>query len=138
MLLAQISLVDPPRSTVKDAVAKCRTAGIKVVMVTGDHPFTAEAIAKEVGIISAGKKTVRDLAKERKVPVDTINLSESEVKAYFSFCLLLIGFADRLGFDVPVSSDRQCRFLSISSMLHPEKNAQFGSPKPQIIEVEKF
>lgn len=47
-----ISLVDPPRPTVHDAVEKCRTAGIKVIMVTGDHPVTAEAIAKQVGIIS--------------------------------------------------------------------------------------
>ena len=77
--MTQVSLVDPPRSTVKDAVAKCRSAGIKVAMVTGDHPFTAEAIAKEVGIISPDKKTIRDLAKERKVAAETIDLSESEV-----------------------------------------------------------
>jgi sodium/potassium-transporting ATPase subunit alpha len=37
---------------VPDAVAKCRSAGIKVIMVTGDHPITAQAIAKAVGIIS--------------------------------------------------------------------------------------
>lgn len=47
-------MVDPPKSSVPDAVAKCRSAGIKVVMVTGDHPITAAAIAKNVGIISEG------------------------------------------------------------------------------------
>ena len=47
-----MSLIDPPRRNVPDAVAKCRTAGIKVIMVTGDHPITAKAIAKMVGIIS--------------------------------------------------------------------------------------
>src|SRR2546429_327361 len=36
-----ISMVDPPRPTVPDAVAKCRSAGIRVIMVTGDHPLTA-------------------------------------------------------------------------------------------------
>ena len=49
-----VSLIDPPRAAVPDAVAKCRTAGIRVIMVTGDHPITAEAIAKSVGIISPG------------------------------------------------------------------------------------
>ncbi|XP_052124315.1 sodium/potassium-transporting ATPase subunit alpha-1-like [Frankliniella occidentalis] len=43
-----MALEDPPRETVPDAVAKCRRAGIKVVMITGDHPTTAKSIAKEV------------------------------------------------------------------------------------------
>lgn len=45
-------MMDPPRPTVPDAVYKCRCAGIKVIMVTGDHPDTAKAIAKYVGIIT--------------------------------------------------------------------------------------
>jgi sodium/potassium-transporting ATPase subunit alpha len=49
-----ISLIDPPRVNVPDAVKSCRSAGIKVVMVTGDHPLTAKAIARQVGIISEG------------------------------------------------------------------------------------
>lgn len=49
-----MSMIDPPRATVPDAVVKCRSAGIKVIMVTGDHPITAKAIAKSVGIISDG------------------------------------------------------------------------------------
>ncbi|XP_072754932.1 sodium/potassium-transporting ATPase subunit alpha-B [Anoplolepis gracilipes] len=52
-----ISLQDPPRPGVPEAVQKCRTAGIKVIMVTGDHPVTAMAIAKKVGIISEGQET---------------------------------------------------------------------------------
>ena len=44
-------MIDPPRAAVPDAVKKCREAGIKVIMVTGDHPITAKAIAKGVGII---------------------------------------------------------------------------------------
>src|SRR6266487_3421485 len=50
--LGMIAMIDPPRPSVPDAVAKCRKAGIKVIMVTGDHPVTAEAIARAVGIIS--------------------------------------------------------------------------------------
>ncbi|CAH8596053.1 unnamed protein product [Heterobilharzia americana] len=64
-----MSLIDPPRAAVPDAVAKCRSAGIKVIMVTGDHPITAKAIAKGVGIISENSKTVEDIAAERGVPV---------------------------------------------------------------------
>merc|ERR1711884_881303 len=59
-----ISMIDPPRAAVPDAVSKCRSAGIKVIMVTGDHPITAKAIAKSVGIISEGNKTVEDLKDE--------------------------------------------------------------------------
>lgn len=51
-----MSMIDPPRAAVPDAVAKCRSAGIKVIMVTGDHPITAKAIAKSVGIISEGER----------------------------------------------------------------------------------
>jgi sodium/potassium-transporting ATPase subunit alpha len=71
--LGLISMIDPPRATVPDAVSKCRSAGIKVIMVTGDHPITAKAIAKSVGIFSAGCKTVEDLAEELKIPVDSVN-----------------------------------------------------------------
>ncbi|CAG7641570.1 unnamed protein product [Allacma fusca] len=59
--------------SVPDAVAKCRSAGIKVIMVTGDHPITAKAIARNVGIISADNKTIEDLAEERGVSVSEIN-----------------------------------------------------------------
>jgi sodium/potassium-transporting ATPase subunit alpha len=71
--LGLVSMIDPPRATVPDAVSKCRSAGIKVIMVTGDHPITAKAIAKSVGIISASCKTVEDLADELKIPVDQVN-----------------------------------------------------------------
>uniref|UniRef100_A0A8C2FSJ0 Sodium/potassium-transporting ATPase subunit alpha n=1 Tax=Cyprinus carpio TaxID=7962 RepID=A0A8C2FSJ0_CYPCA len=68
-----MSMIDPPRAAVPDAVGKCRSAGIKVIMVTGDHPITAKAIAKGVGIISEGNETVEDIAARLNIPVNEVN-----------------------------------------------------------------
>ncbi|XP_067116495.1 sodium/potassium-transporting ATPase subunit alpha-1-like [Osmerus mordax] len=68
-----MSMIDPPRAAVPDAVGKCKSAGIKVIMVTGDHPITAKAIAKSVGIISEGNETVEDIAARLNIPVKDVN-----------------------------------------------------------------
>lgn len=68
-----MSMIDPPRAAVPDAVAKCRSAGIKVIMVTGDHPITAKAIAKSVGIITEGSETVEDIAMRLGCEVKDVN-----------------------------------------------------------------
>uniref|UniRef100_A0A673MFP8 Sodium/potassium-transporting ATPase subunit alpha n=1 Tax=Sinocyclocheilus rhinocerous TaxID=307959 RepID=A0A673MFP8_9TELE len=70
-----MSMIDPPRAAVPDAVGKCRSAGIKVIMVTGDHPITAKAIAKGVGIISEGNETVEDIAARLNIPINEVNPS---------------------------------------------------------------
>merc|ERR1711962_1282145 len=73
-----MSMIDPPRAAVPDAVSKCRSAGIKVIMVTGDHPITAKAIAKGVGIISEGNETVEDIAQRLDIPVARVNKRDAK------------------------------------------------------------
>ena len=53
-----IGLHDPPRAEAPGAIARCRSAGIKVIMVTGDHPHTAVAIAREIGLVASASPVV--------------------------------------------------------------------------------
>jgi len=53
------AMIDPPRPGVPEAVLTCQSAGIKVIMVTGDHPVTAQAIAQKVKIIADGSKVLQ-------------------------------------------------------------------------------
>ena len=65
VLIGIVGMMDPPRPEAGEAVAMCRSAGIRPVMITGDHPLTAEVIARRVGIIHGESKAVmtgRELA----------------------------------------------------------------------------
>jgi Ca2+-transporting ATPase len=54
IFVGMVAMIDPPRVEAKDAIAKCHRAGIRVMMITGDHITTAKAIAEELNIIQAG------------------------------------------------------------------------------------
>jgi P-type Ca2+ transporter type 2C len=59
-----IGMIDPPRKEVKDAIDICKQAGIRVVMITGDHKLTATAVAKELGLLPQGDVTGKVLTGE--------------------------------------------------------------------------
>eukprot|EP01094_Clydonella_sp_ATCC50884_P006833 TRINITY_DN16016_c0_g1_i1.p1 TRINITY_DN16016_c0_g1~~TRINITY_DN16016_c0_g1_i1.p1 ORF type:complete len:993 (-),score=365.00 TRINITY_DN16016_c0_g1_i1:185-3163(-) len=86
--LGLCGLIDPPRAAVPEAVRTCQAAGIKVVMVTGDHPATAKAIAKQVNIISSETKedfaarTGRDVSDVSDTEVDSIVITGMELRDY--------------------------------------------------------
>lgn len=65
-------MIDPPRMEVKEAVQKCVSAGIKTVMITGDHKITATAIAKELGILKNENEAITGS--------DLENMSDAELK----------------------------------------------------------
>ena len=76
-----IGMIDPPREGVKEAVETCKKAGIKTVMITGDHIATAKAIAEKIGILSKNDKALTG-AELDKIDQETF---EKEVKNYTVF-----------------------------------------------------
>ena len=72
--VGMVGMIDPPRPEVKVAVEKCRTAGIKPVMITGDHKITAVAIAQQLGIMQVGD--------EARTGLDIEKLTDDELVEY--------------------------------------------------------
>eukprot|EP01138_Halocafeteria_seosinensis_P012728 gb/GECG01013004.1/.p1 GENE.gb/GECG01013004.1/~~gb/GECG01013004.1/.p1 ORF type:complete len:1008 (+),score=108.61 gb/GECG01013004.1/:1-3024(+) len=77
--LGLVSLMDPPRDGVSQAIQNCFKASIRVFMVTGDHAFTAEAIGRKVGIISL--PTRKEVAEQRGVAVEEVTFADEDVGA---------------------------------------------------------
>jgi sodium/potassium-transporting ATPase subunit alpha len=72
-----VSLQDPPKHGVREAIGRCRAAGIKVIMVTGDHPLTAEAIGRKINLMLSDTKSM--VAK--RLGKDISQIEEHEFKA---------------------------------------------------------
>lgn len=74
ILLGLVAMQDPPREESADAVAKCKSAGITPIMITGDHLVTASAIAEKIGILDEGRRAVEGSEIE--------NLSDEELDEF--------------------------------------------------------
>jgi len=75
--LGFVGMIDPPRPEAKIAVATCEQAGIKAVMITGDHPVTAQAIARELGILKRGRVVTGDeleIMSDDQLEKDVVNI----------------------------------------------------------------
>ena len=79
--IGMVGMIDPPRPEVREAVQVCRNAGIRPVMITGDHPLTASAIARDLRIAGEGARTLAGQELNRLGQDDLENLVE-EVSIY--------------------------------------------------------
>ncbi len=80
--LGLVGLLDPPRAEVPGAVALCRSAGIRVAMITGDHPATAMAIARRVGVLGDGEGAVLTGAELERLPLAALERQVRDVRVY--------------------------------------------------------
>jgi Ca2+-transporting ATPase len=80
VFLGLIGMIDPPREEARDAVARARAAGIRPVMITGDHPTTATVIARELGILDGGQ--TMSGAEIEKLSNDELDRRVGDVSVY--------------------------------------------------------
>jgi len=81
-LVGLVGLRDPPRPEAQEAVRLCTSAGITVVMITGDHPVTARAIAAELGIIRAGQERMLTGPELARLSDDEVAMAVGDVRVY--------------------------------------------------------
>ncbi|MDK9706477.1 MAG: cation-translocating P-type ATPase [Desulforhopalus sp.] len=107
IFLGLIGMIDPPRDEAKDAVARARTAGIRSLMITGDHPKTAAVIAGELGIAADGRAVTGAELDEMSDEILLRTLQEVSVYARVNpeHKLRIVQALKRLGATVAMTGD---------------------------------
>lgn len=82
VFLGLVGLMDPPRPEAGEAIRLCKTAGIHVVMITGDHPSTAASIARQLGILETGRMRVMTGRELSELSDDEFQRQAKEVSVY--------------------------------------------------------
>jgi len=82
VLIGITGMMDPPRPEAAESVAMCRSAGIRPVMITGDHPLTAEVIARRVGIIGEDRKAVMTGRELSRLPLEEFEQKAENIRVY--------------------------------------------------------
>ncbi len=82
ILLGLVGMMDPPREEAKDAIAMCKEAGIRPVMITGDHPLTARTIAQRLGMIDEDSTKVITGRELEKLPMEEFEETVEHIRVY--------------------------------------------------------
>jgi Ca2+-transporting ATPase len=81
IFLGLVGMIDPPRPEAKNAIAVCEQAGIRPVMITGDHPVTARAVARELGLLGNGGRVVTGVELE-EMPEEQLMRDVQDIRVY--------------------------------------------------------
>ncbi len=79
--LGLAGMIDPPRPEAREAIARCAEAGIRPVMITGDHPVTAQAVARELGLLNSGGRVVTG-AELEEMSDDDLRRDVEDIRVY--------------------------------------------------------